>query len=244
MDTVTQRVRDNRTLTSPHVTYSEAAGHAWLAGRDDVDDPDSQSIAEAFACGFAYGNSADVNLDAVLTLVSYAIDGGPITVNSEIKAGYELTSDIADGVLEGGRLLVTTAQQLTLAGEPVWASDLVNDEFGMHGAMNALWNTAWAIHDLMQKVAAERNGLLIASCTNPWIHVDGQPYDWQAKPLPAATNDCEQCAESPVPGAIPAMDTPAGIQRCDQCELFPGDLEAAAALAVLVGGRVRFQAML
>ena len=34
-----------------------------------------------------------------------------------------------------------------------------------------------------------------------------------------------------VQGVIEAMDTPFGIQRCDNCGQYEGDLEAAAALA-------------
>lgn len=48
------------------------------------------------------------------------------------------------------------------------------------------------------------------------------------------------CTGSPVAGTLPAMDTPEGIQRCDECQVFPGDLEAAQALADMVGGVVRF----
>jgi hypothetical protein len=38
------------------------------------------------------------------------------------------------------------------------------------------------------------------------------------------------------------MDTAEGVQRCDICDIYDGDLSAAQALAALVGGVVKFQA--
>lgn len=82
----------------------------------------------------------------------------------------------------------------------------------------------------------------IARETDPWVGVDGVPYDWMARPLPdAPDNDCEICRDSPVSGALQAMNTPAGIERCDECEVFEGDLDAAFALAALVGGTVYYE---
>ncbi len=52
------------------------------------------------------------------------------------------------------------------------------------------------------------------------------------------------CTGSPVPGTLPAMDSPEGIQRCDECGVFEGDLEAAQALADTVGGVVMFESPL
>ncbi|MGH9067139.1 MAG: hypothetical protein ACRD0J_06580 [Acidimicrobiales bacterium] len=53
------------------------------------------------------------------------------------------------------------------------------------------------------------------------------------------------CSGSAVPGVLhgelsgPVVDE---IERCDECERFPGDLEAAQALAThLGGGTVRFE---
>lgn len=83
---------------------------------------------------------------------------------------------------------------------------------------------------------------LIASGTNPWVEVGGIPVDWTTAQHPAAANDCDQCAGSPVPGAIPAMDTPEGIQSCDLCQRAGGDLDAALALARLAGGVAKFTA--
>jgi hypothetical protein len=52
---------------------------------------------------------------------------------------------------------------------------------------------------------------------------------------------CDSCGMV-LPGVIESMDTDEGIQRCDECELYPGDCEAAQALASLVGGVVCYQA--
>lgn len=88
-------------------------------------------------------------------------------------------------------------------------------------------------------------GVFIASGTNPWVEVDGKPVDWLAIDLrlyDRAGNDCDGCGNV-VPGAIEAMDTPEGIQCCDECLRIEGDLEAAQALAEIVGGTVHFFAM-
>ena len=55
-------------------------------------------------------------------------------------------------------------------------------------------------------------------------------------------NDCDTCAGCLLRGVIEAMDTPEGVQRCDECDLYPGDLEAAAALrdAFFPAGLVRY----
>lgn len=75
---------------------------------------------------------------------------------------------------------------------------------------------------------------IIASETNPWLRIDGFGA---ANLLTLATDGtipldgaCGGCYA----GAIPAMDSPTGVQRCDECDLLPGDLEAAEVLAVLL----------
>jgi hypothetical protein len=81
---------------------------------------------------------------------------------------------------------------------------------------------------------------LIARETNPWIEVDGRPVNWMSRQAPSGNLECDTCTWSPVPGVLEAMDTPEGVQRCDMCELFDGDLDAALALARTVNGTVRF----
>jgi hypothetical protein len=84
---------------------------------------------------------------------------------------------------------------------------------------------------------------LIADGTNPWVEVDGIPVDWlDASPLPPVWTDCETCSGTPMPGVIAPMDTAEGVQRCDICDLFDGDLSAANALARAVSGVTRFEA--
>lgn len=84
------------------------------------------------------------------------------------------------------------------------------------------------------------DSVLIDTGTNPWVEVDGTPVDWTKSPL--ARTDCP-CGEYRVilPGVLESMDTPDGIQRCDSCSTYDGDLAAALALAQLVGGVVRFE---
>lgn len=75
---------------------------------------------------------------------------------------------------------------------------------------------------------------------DPIVLVAGSPVDWTTREFTAAPNDCDQCLGSPVPGAIPAMNSRAGVQSCDQCRRFPDDLAAAAALAARVGGAAMY----
>lgn len=86
------------------------------------------------------------------------------------------------------------------------------------------------------------DGVLIADGTNPWIEVDGIPVDWTTTTLPRTECPCEEGFSVVLPGVIDAMDTPVGIQRCDACSRFDGDLDAALALARLVNGVVKFDA--
>lgn len=53
----------------------------------------------------------------------------------------------------------------------------------------------------------------------------------------------ESCGDGdPIPGVAAPMNTPEGIQRCDLCDLYRSDLDAALALrdALVPGGVVRF----
>lgn len=93
-------------------------------------------------------------------------------------------------------------------------------------------------------------GVLIADRTNPWIEVDGEPVDWERWSLANLDKlDFDGCEEgcgaggTPLAGVIAPMDTVIGVQRCDTCDVFPGDLEAAQALAATVGGVVMFEPM-
>lgn len=97
--------------------------------------------------------------------------------------------------------------------------------------------------DIRTFEGALQPGWLIAEVTNPWVEAGGHEVDWTRVDFPPAVgNKCETCWDSPIPGTLPAMDSPTGIQRCDACEKFEGDLEAALALAKLVNGVVRFEA--
>jgi hypothetical protein len=145
MNTVLQRVHDNRTLTSPHVTYGEAAGHRWLI------------TAEAHNLNAAWpGHGADTQIDAVIALAEQALTDRIIEVNPATIDHVQLeriADKELDGVLAGFRLLVTTTSQITLTTTPMWASDATKDERALHGALNALWTMSWEIHDLMEALA-------------------------------------------------------------------------------------------
>jgi len=84
--------------------------------------------------------------------------------------------------------------------------------------------------------------VLFLSCndgvTNEALTLGAEPAVWPGDDEEV----CDLCGDSPVRGAIAGMDFPAGIQRCDTCDLFPGDLEAALALAQAVGGVACFYA--
>lgn len=81
----------------------------------------------------------------------------------------------------------------------------------------------------------------IQSDTNPWVEVAGVPVDWTARDQSTWTVcPCEDMGSTPLAGVIAPMDTPEGVQRCDACGAFDGDLDAALALARTVGGVVRF----
>jgi cytochrome b involved in lipid metabolism len=81
----------------------------------------------------------------------------------------------------------------------------------------------------------------IADQTNPWVEINGEPYDWTKFIGPRLVDPCGEGFLVVVAGVLDAMDACEGVQRCDACQRFEGDLYAAAALAELVGGTVRFE---
>jgi hypothetical protein len=52
---------------------------------------------------------------------------------------------------------------------------------------------------------------------------------------------CGTCADSPVPGALIAPPPGSTVERCDECGVFEGDLDAALAVAGELGGKVKFE---
>lgn len=78
---------------------------------------------------------------------------------------------------------------------------------------------------------------VIESETNPWLrdrfgsgdlNLAKMNETFARHMLPHA---CDPNMYDLVPGVLAPMDTAHGIQRCDACNLFPGDLDAARALA-------------
>jgi len=72
--------------------------------------------------------------------------------------------------------------------------------------------------------------------TNPWLRdkdgVDVNLLELVREGDVLRTHDgaCYACTPAIVSGVLEAMDSPEGIQRCDNCELYDSDLAAAAAL--------------
>lgn len=85
-------------------------------------------------------------------------------------------------------------------------------------------------------------GVMIAGYTNPWVEVDGQPVDWSKTVLERRECPCEDWGTVLLPGVLDSMNSAYGVQRCDACGIHDGDLDAALALARLVGGVVHFYA--
>lgn len=77
---------------------------------------------------------------------------------------------------------------------------------------------------------------------NPWVEVDGTPVNWTASNLPRVPCPCGENGPVVLAGVLDSMDTDEGVQRCDTCLTYPGDLDAALALARLVGGVAKFAA--
>ena len=89
---------------------------------------------------------------------------------------------------------------------------------------------------------------MIAPGTNPWIQSsDGHPLDLMSMVrrgdivTATGTRTCEECEHEPFPGVLTGMDTPEGVQRCDGCQAYDGDCEAASALAAHITATSKFQ---
>jgi hypothetical protein len=52
---------------------------------------------------------------------------------------------------------------------------------------------------------------------------------------------CATCVGSPVPGALIAPPSGSTVERCDECGVFEGDLDAVLAVAGELGGKVKFE---
>lgn len=78
-------------------------------------------------------------------------------------------------------------------------------------------------------------GVMLADTTDPWLQrpdgavVDLEPFTALLSPGPCG-EDCSAGIFAPT-GNGP---TEQGIERCDQCATYEGDLDAALALAVIV----------
>jgi hypothetical protein len=71
---------------------------------------------------------------------------------------------------------------------------------------------------------------MLASQTDPWLQVGDTVVDLDD--LPEVDGPCEEMGHVAIPGVLHmGGNGPNWIERCDSCDLFPGDLHAAQALA-------------
>lgn len=54
------------------------------------------------------------------------------------------------------------------------------------------------------------------------------------------TPEMGSCGCGPLQGVLAPINTREGVQRCDDCHTYDSDLDAALALAVRIGGEVKF----
>jgi len=72
---------------------------------------------------------------------------------------------------------------------------------------------------------------VIESETDPWIcDAEGTPLDLTSFNDNLVDGPCGNGGHA-IPGVIAPMNSEFGIQRCDECDVYPGDLDAAQALA-------------
>lgn len=113
---------------------------------------------------------------------------------------------------------------------PTW-DDLTKDEQDEAIKQYADDGSLWDWHDVPWFGSEHAE---IGAESNPWLKdEDGESIDLTDlfnEPRIIIAGGCEQCGNGPVPGVLPAMDTPYGIQRCDTCGIYEGDLQAARAL--------------
>jgi hypothetical protein len=85
----------------------------------------------------------------------------------------------------------------------------------------------------------QEDSMMIAYGTDVWLKdADGKEADLETllAALPVdLTNLCEGCEGSPVIGARAPSNGPSEVERCDTCETFAGDFEAAQAVAARLG---------
>ena len=80
-------------------------------------------------------------------------------------------------------------------------------------------------------------GAVIAIHTDPWLQdaETGDPVDLHpfapTDPRPLRLDDCECLEWAIIPGVFAPCNDQYGIEAHDDCRAFPGDLEAAEALA-------------
>jgi hypothetical protein len=86
------------------------------------------------------------------------------------------------------------------------------------------------------RYTGDLTGVMIADQTDPWLqHPDGSEVDLLPHLAALTPGPCgEDCSGG---FFAPTSNGPAdqGIERCDQCNIYAGDLDAAVALAALIG---------
>ena len=88
-------------------------------------------------------------------------------------------------------------------------------------------------------VALQTDVALLAE-EDPWVETAEGMVDWindiDGDVLLPAPTDPAECPETCHAGILVACNDEYGVQRCDQCQVYDGDIEAAIALANIVGG--------
>ena len=75
---------------------------------------------------------------------------------------------------------------------------------------------------------------LIESETDPWIKDPSGVAVSFPPPWPGTAGPCGELGHF-IPGVLAPMNTSEGVQRCDACDLYAGDLDAALAVAKTFG---------
>lgn len=78
--------------------------------------------------------------------------------------------------------------------------------------------------------------VMLADQSDPWLqHPDGSVVELLPHLAPLTPGPCEDDCSGGFFAPTGNGPTDQGVERCDQCDLYDGDLSAAVALAALIG---------
>lgn len=115
--------------------------------------------------------------------------------------------------------------------EPTW------DDLGYED-QNAIireWNEVGLLTEYAEVEWLGSEEAVIESETNPWLKDEaGNEIDLAQEVdsgrILISGAGCYSCCDSIMPGLLAPHGSPSGIERCDNCATYDGDLQAAAAL--------------